>query len=75
MQAAFTRPRLAAYMQRVDEISAAAIMQWPATGELRLHFRLKQLSLDLATHIFMGERLGESSLLGVAFELVTHPRE
>ncbi|HEX6493325.1 MAG TPA: cytochrome P450 [Candidatus Dormibacteraeota bacterium] len=68
MQAAFTRPRLAAYMERVDEISAAAIASWPASGELRLHFRLKQLSLDLATHIFMGERLGpEADALNAAF--------
>ena len=61
MQAAFTRPRLAAYMQRVDEISAAAIARWPATGEIRLHPRLKQLSLDIATQIFTGERVGEEA--------------
>jgi cytochrome P450 len=68
MQAAFTRPRLAVYMQRVDEIGAVAIARWPASGELRLHFRLKQLSLDIATQIFMGERLGpEADALNDAF--------
>jgi cytochrome P450 len=58
MQVAFTRPRLAAYMERIDGICGPAMASWPASGELRIHPRVKQLSLDIATHIFMGGELG-----------------
>lgn len=68
MQVAFTRPRLAGYMSRVDEVAASTIARWPATGDLALHPRLKQLSLDVATRIFMGEELGaDADGLNAAF--------
>ncbi len=68
MQVAFTRPRLAGYMRRVDEVASATIARWPVDGDVALYPRLKQLSLDIATRIFMGEELGaDADTLTAAF--------
>jgi cytochrome P450 len=54
MQEAFTRPRLAGYLSHVDEIIAAEVAAWPARGRVHVYPTIKQLSLSLATEVFMG---------------------
>jgi len=82
MQVAFTRPRLEAYMRRVDEIAGTAMAGWPEEGALRIHPQIKRLSLAIATRIFMGEELGsDAATINRAFvaavrgglSLVRHP--
>jgi cytochrome P450 len=67
MQQAFTRDRLAGYLDSMSPSIAAGIEAWPAdaaspaTGRgaaFQLHPGLKRLTLDLATRTFMGGRLG-----------------
>jgi cytochrome P450 len=68
MQAAFTRPRLTTYMERVDGLASAGMSHWPESGTFLLYPRIKQLSLDIATRIFMGEEMGsEASAVNAAF--------
>jgi cytochrome P450 len=59
MQEAFTRPRLKGYLERTDELVAKDVSGWPAEGKMFAYPTLKRLSLDIATHIFMGDSTGE----------------
>ncbi len=59
MQEAFTRPRLAGYLERTDELVAKDVAGWPEGGQMFAYPTLKRLSLDIATHIFMGDTTGE----------------
>jgi cytochrome P450 len=58
MQEAFTRNRLAGYLQRADLLVRNDIKQWPRHGEIFVYPTLKRLSLDIATDIFMGGSVG-----------------
>jgi len=54
MQEAFTRDRLRGYTERLGPAVAVGLDTWaPGTG-FRVYPALKQLTLDLATQIFMG---------------------
>ncbi|HEX3705768.1 MAG TPA: cytochrome P450, partial [Mycobacteriales bacterium] len=59
MQEAFTRPRLAGYLERTDEFVAKDVAAWPSEGQIFAYPTLKRLSLDIATAIFMGDRTGD----------------
>jgi cytochrome P450 len=59
MQEAFTRPRLAGYLERADELVAKDVAGWPSEGQIFAYPTLKRLSLDIATAVFMGGRTGE----------------
>jgi cytochrome P450 len=69
MQEAFTRPRLAGYLQRADELVAKDIAGWPVEGRMYAYPTLKRLSLDIATVLFMGGEpgTGDDSALQTAF--------
>ncbi len=54
MQEAFTRPRLAAYLQNADALVRSDLNNWPASGTIRAYPTLKRLSLDIASEVFMG---------------------
>jgi cytochrome P450 len=59
MQEAFTRTRLAGYLQRADQLIHRDLQQWPASGTIYAYPTLKRLSLDIATDIFMGGAVGD----------------
>ena len=57
MQAAFKRPLMERYFENMQPTIARGVTQWPVGRTVRLGPRLKQLTLDVATEVFMGERL------------------
>ena len=54
MQEAFTRPRLANYTKRLHPAIEQGMSGWEAGREFPSHWRLKQLTLDIAADLFMG---------------------
>ncbi|MGH3563087.1 MAG: cytochrome P450, partial [Mycobacterium sp.] len=56
MQGAFTRPRLASYVEDMDRVATAIVHDWP-TNDARFLFypAVKELTLDVASVVFMGE--------------------
>lgn len=61
MQQAFTNDRLAAYMGRVGGIVRDGVHGWEAGDGFLVYPALKQLTLDVATEIFMASSLGADS--------------
>lgn len=60
LQGAFTRPRLASYVEDMDRVATEIIADWP-TDDARFLFHpaAKELTLDVASVVFMGHDLGE----------------
>ncbi|MDV7246595.1 MULTISPECIES: cytochrome P450 [Rhodococcus] len=54
MQEAFTRDRLAGYANQVGPCVRENVPTWPTDSTLRIYPRLKNLTLDIATEVFMG---------------------
>lgn len=54
MQEAFTRDRLAGYTAALGPAIAAGLDQWQPGPDFRAYPALKDLTLDLATQVFMG---------------------
>ncbi|WP_052371352.1 cytochrome P450 [Amycolatopsis taiwanensis] len=54
MQEAFTRDRLAGYLRQLGPVLREGVAAWDARP--RLYWALKQLTLDVATQVFMGMR-------------------
>ncbi len=54
MQEAFTRPRLAGYVEAMGPAVAAGLDAWEPGEDFRLYPAVKELTLDLATRVFMG---------------------
>lgn len=68
MQEAFTRPRLTRYVDQVTPCVSEAIPLWPTGSEVRIYPLLKNLTLDIATDVFMGGRgKSESDAINEAF--------
>ena len=68
MQEAFTRPRLAGYVHQVGPRVRATVPAWPTGPSTRLYRLLKNLTLDVATDVFMGGRgKDESEAVNRAF--------
>ena len=68
MQAAFKRQAIERYFQSMQPTIARAVSGWPSGDVVRVAPRLKQLTLDVATETFMGERLGpEADAVNAAF--------
>jgi len=61
MQEAFTRDRLAGYVDQVAPRARSGVVSWPTDTPLRLYPALKDLTLDIATEVFMGGRGGEDT--------------
>jgi cytochrome P450 len=59
MQQAFTRPRLAGYVEDMDRVATEIVHDWP-TDDARFLFypAVKELTLDVASVVFMGHDLG-----------------
>ena len=56
MQEAFTRSRLETYLLQAGEIIDEQVPRWPAEEPFLLYPAIKELSLDVATAVFMGAR-------------------
>jgi cytochrome P450 len=54
MQEAFTRPRLATYLEAADRLVRKDLESWPRSGQIMAYPTLKRLSLDIASEVFMG---------------------
>ena len=68
MQQAFNRDVLKAYIERMGPAIAEGIQRWQPQSDFMVFKALKQLTLDLATDVFMGEELGpEADELNQAF--------
>ncbi len=67
MQNAFKRDRLIAYLDTMNPAIARGIDGW-RPGRIRLYRAAKQLTLDIATEVFMGHRIGpEADRINRAF--------
>lgn len=56
MQEAFARPRLEAYQSQIQDIIDRTVPSWPTDKPMAMYPAVKQLSLDVATEIFMGAK-------------------
>ena len=56
MQEAFTRPRLESYLLQLGEIIDDQVPAWPTDEPFLVYPAVKDLSLDIATAVFMGSR-------------------
>ena len=61
MHEAFKRPVLSAYAQRMAPMVEAGIAEWRDSPNLKSFDAYKELTLDLATSIFLGIDLGPES--------------
>jgi cytochrome P450 len=68
MQEAFKRERLVAYIARANETIARVIPTWPTNARFPLYAAAKQLTLDVATEVFVGNEIGaEADRINHAF--------
>ncbi|WP_343572012.1 cytochrome P450 [Mycobacterium sp.] len=59
MQEAFTRARLAGYVEHIDRVVTAVVADWPVNdARFLLHPATKKLTLDVASMVFMGHQPG-----------------
>lgn len=61
MQAAFKKPMLVQYLQDMNPAIASGIARWQPQRKFLVLDRIKQLTLDIATEVFMGEKLGSEA--------------
>jgi cytochrome P450 len=59
MQEAFTRSRLTGYVEHIDRVASAVVADWPTNDRRFLfHPAMKELTLDIASMVFMGHEPG-----------------
>src|SRR3954452_10182288 len=58
MQQAFKRERLQAYIEKANDTIARVLATWPLGEGFRLYEGAKQLTLDIATEVFVGGDIG-----------------
>jgi len=58
MQAAFKKPMLVQYLRDMNPVIGSGIARWKPGKNFRVLKQIKQLTLDIATEVFMGEKLG-----------------
>jgi cytochrome P450 len=64
MQDAFTRTRLAGYVEQIDRVASAVVAEWPNNdARFLFHPAMKELSLDIASTAFMGHEPGTDHAL------------
>jgi cytochrome P450 len=61
MQQAFKRERLVAYLDRMNSAIARGIARWRPSNEFELYRATKQLTLDIATEVFVGGEMGSQA--------------
>ncbi|PXY29808.1 cytochrome P450 [Prauserella flavalba] len=62
MQEAFTRDRLVGYVDSMGPTLREGVASWASTPNPRLYWALKQLTLDVATRVFMDMPSGADAL-------------
>lgn len=68
MQAAFTKKALASYLEPMNPAIARGMAKWHADDKFAILSHVKSLTLDLATEVFMGAKLGpEADAVNQAF--------
>ncbi len=68
MQQAFKRERLVSYLEKMNPAIERGISRWPPGSGFELYRAAKQLTLDVATEVFVGAELGpEADRLNDAF--------
>lgn len=68
MQNAFKKPVLVQYLNEMNRPIERGIQKWLPQDDFYVLTAIKKLTLDLATEVFMGEKLGsEASVLNKAF--------
>lgn len=58
MHEAFTRPRLESYLVRINQTIDDRVPNWPTGAPMLMFPAVKELSLDIATRVFMGREPG-----------------
>ncbi|WP_216216505.1 cytochrome P450 [Amycolatopsis aidingensis] len=61
MQQAFTRDRLAGYVGQLAPVVREGVAAWSGRSRPRLYWALKQLTLDVATRVFMDMPSGQQA--------------
>lgn len=61
MQQAFRRERLVSYLAKMNPAIGRGIASWRSERGFRLYDAAKQLTLDIATEVFVGGRLGKQA--------------
>ncbi|MEV0060445.1 cytochrome P450 [Nocardia sp. NPDC050718] len=61
LQQAFTRPRLVGYLATMNETIDESLARWEPSAEFMMYPTAKQLTLDIASSVFMGARLGSEA--------------
>ncbi len=73
MQQAFKHDRLVAYLEKMNPAIERGLARWQPGGAFEFYTHLKQLTLDLATEVFVGAELGvEADRLNRAFVDTVH---
>jgi cytochrome P450 len=68
MQAAFKHERLVSYLESLNPAIADGLARWQPRDGFRLYRNAKQLTLDLATSVFVGDKSGsEADRINKAF--------
>lgn len=68
MNQAFKKPVLVQYLEHMNPAIAAGLRDWRTGGTFRVHPAIKQLTLDLASRVFMGVEPGpEAARFNQAF--------
>lgn len=68
MQGAFKKPFLVSYLAQMQPAIRHGLARWQPAQRFLVYPHLKQLTLDIATQVFMGERLGgEADEINQAF--------
>jgi cytochrome P450 len=68
MQQAFKRERLLGYLERMHPAIERGLAAWGTGAGFPVHTRLKQLTLDIATEVFVGGEMGpEADRINRAF--------
>jgi cytochrome P450 len=68
MQQAFKHERLVAYLEKMNPAIQRGIARWQSGGGFQLYRAAKQLTLDVATEVFVGAELSaEADRLNAAF--------
>ena len=58
MQQAFRHERLVGYLAAMQPVIADGVERWPSGAGFRLYRAAKNLTLDVATRVFVGDQLG-----------------
>ncbi len=61
MQAAFTKKALASYLDAMNPVITRGLSHWKADTHFKIFPHIKKMTLDIATEVFMGEKLGKEA--------------